>query len=98
MNEIKALSKHDAQKRVQELMRQVHDILVETEAIADAHRFVVCLPTRPDYYQLEYLPTNLTELERRSYYGADETGLKWCGIQDHFEGGEWVSSSEYGDC
>lgn len=98
MKEIKALSKHEAQRRVQENMRRVQELLVECEAIADVHRFVVCLPTQPTWAQLEYLPKNLNELERRSCYNADETGLKWCGIQDHFEGGEWVSSSEFGEC
>lgn len=96
--EIKALSKHEAQLRVQENMRSIRELLVECEAIADVHRFVVCLPTQPTQNELEYLPRNLSDMERRSCYSLDKTGLKWCGIQDHFEGGEWVSSSEYGDC
>lgn len=98
LEEIKKLSRAEAQQLVQERMRQVQQIIREVEQIADVHRFVVCLPTQPTWTQLEYLPRNLSKLERNSCYTLDETGLKWCGIQDHYEGGEWISSSEYGDC
>lgn len=97
-DEIKALSRQDAQKYVQERMTEIHDILVECETVMDVHRFIIDLPTHPSWYSLSYLPRNLTDIERQRYYDTDEN-LTWCGINDgHKDGGEWVSSSEFGDC
>lgn len=99
--EIAALTRPDAQRLVQQKMTEIRALLDDCEALMDHHRFVIDLPTQPMWTQLTYLPKNLTDVERGSIYAniaGNDGNLSWCGIQNHHEGGEWVSSSEFGDC
>jgi hypothetical protein len=96
---IKSLSKADAQKLVQQKMAEIRELLDDCEAVMDHHRFICDLPTKPTWWQITYLPKDLTDAERGTVYSLDDNGhLHWAGINEHQEGGEWVSSSTFGVC
>lgn len=89
---IASLSKEDAQKFVQQKMAEIKEMLDDCQLVMDHHRFVT------ELVGVKYLPKGLSDEERMPYYDSD-TNLTWCGISEFYsEGGEWVSSSDYGDC
>lgn len=96
---IRTLDRVGAQQLVQQKMAQAMELLGECEQIMDVHRFTAELPTEPRWSQLRYLPRNLTREERLPVYSMEENNLTWCGINEEYkDGGQWVSSSQYGDC
>ena len=96
---VQVMTREEAQKKVQENLATINTLLNESIDFAERHKFMFG-PLDGDIYKCHYFPKGITDLDGFApwyAYGGAASLLE--SVQERTEHyGQWLSSSDLGDC